>query len=93
MELTKENEILLLNKLGNNSSYFSDSFNKETVKQMINNIGNDFPLLLNTGFVQFTKEEITFIKKAVKNYQYIFDSLPFMKENVDKLIKSILHKI
>ena len=63
--LPKINEQSMLNFLVNHDSYFADTFDKEIINKMVNNINCDFPLLLNTGVIILSEDERELVKEAL----------------------------
>lgn len=85
--IRKVGEKSLLEFLSTHDTYFADTFDRQIVNTMQNNITNDFPLLLNTGFIHLENEEIKVLKEALK----LTISSGY---NIDKnIIENILKKL
>ena len=88
--LPKLNEKLMFQILSKHDTYFADTFNKDAVNIMCNNIDNDFPLLINTGFVHLNKDEIELIKDGLRRIQQELGSFNFIvKEKIDAIMKKL----
>lgn len=61
-ELSKQEEIALLEKLGNGNGYFAEYFGKD-IDQMVSNIRNDFPIETSTS-VELLEIEVRDRKEA-----------------------------
>lgn len=66
--MKKSEEIAMLQKLAetDQTSYFVDTFGQETIEKMIQNIKNDYPLLLGTDFYKLSKKHVSTIKETLK---------------------------
>lgn len=66
--MTKDEEIAMLQKLAetDQTSYFVDTFGKETTEKMVQNIKNDHPILLGTDFYKLSKKNVSTIKLTLR---------------------------
>lgn len=55
-QISKAEEIKMIQKLGINCTYFGDAFDNEDIKTMCYNIESDFPILMNTKISNEAKE-------------------------------------
>lgn len=68
-QLSKIEEVALLEQLRTSESYFADTFTTNDIKQMQDNIKNDFPLLHCTNILQLKDFQKKLIVVVLQNYK------------------------